>query len=158
MFVSKILPLATVAVVAVVALGGVAGIHAGGFEAIHDGEVVEQLMDHIGVSGAVRDDLLEVHREFVAGQDRFSAKKALSHETLSAALFDEVFDEQAIRDAAAEFAAVQADEFVAQARMMQRVRELLTPEQYEKLAEAHGAIEGHGPGHGHGHGDMHPKH
>ena len=157
MLVSRILPLAGVAILAV---GGLAGIHAGGFDALHDESVVEQLMDHIGVTGPVRDDLLGVHEDFMAEQERLGTSKALRHDTLSHALFNAEFDEQAIRDAAAELAAVQADEFVSQARMMQRVRELLTPEQYEKLAEAHGAIGGHGRGHGHGggHGGMHPKH
>lgn len=47
----------------------------------------------------------------------------------------EVFDEGAIRDAASGLAEAEADLAVARAGMFQEVREILTPEQLDKLAE-----------------------
>jgi Spy/CpxP family protein refolding chaperone len=142
------LSLALVAVLTV-ATGGLPVAHAQGFH-MPDEAQVEQLMDHIGVSGEQRQQMRAIHGRFILDSKQIDMQRSTSHDALTEAIFDEDFDETTIRNAAAELAAVQADEFVTQARMMQEVRRVLTPEQYEKLGAAHGMMT-----HGHGYSVSH---
>ncbi len=82
---------------------------------------------------AAVDKILSAHRES-AETDRESFMKAET--ALHAQVSADTFDEQAIRQAAAGVASLEADRAVAEARLLNEVRAVLTPEQRAKLQEA----------------------
>jgi len=76
--------------------------------------------------------IVESHRDELGalGQRGMNARQALD-----AAVMAEVFDEGAIRTAAAEVGAVEADMAVARARISAEVYQILTADQQAKLKE-----------------------
>ncbi len=130
------------------AIAGLSGALAQGFKMPDEG-TAERLMDHIGVSGQQREELRAIHSKFALDSTQFTARVATSQDALADAIHDDVFDEEVIRNAAAQLADTRADEYVAQARMMHEVRGVLTPDQYDKLKTAHGLMRhGHKASHG----------
>jgi len=98
--------------------------------------------------------IMESHRDEqrAAGDKMMAARKAL-HEAISA----ETFNETAIRAAAGEVGAAEADAAVLQAKIHGEVFAILTPEQVKKAKELRSAMENRmKEGRGRGRG-MHPR-
>jgi periplasmic protein CpxP/Spy len=77
-------------------------------------------------------ELLEAqHENGEAARDAARTARATLHEAIHA----DVLDEAAIRAAAADVAALEADQAVARATVFQSIRQVLTAEQLAKLAE-----------------------
>ena len=76
--------------------------------------------------------VLEGHREAVELQKQQSDT---AHKAVQVEIEASEFDETAIRAAAAILAKVEADRFVARAAMLQEVRQILNPEQFEQFLQ-----------------------
>ena len=157
------IPFAALAVVALVAVVATAGAFASGDQGRHmsDGDshhaAMGEMFERIGVTADQRRQLEDAHRRNGEATGRIQAVMDEAHERLAKAMHSDVFDETAIRSAAADYGAAQADLFVAKAQMRQEARRILTPDQFQQMhaarGRAHGAMQGHGGGHGmHGHG------
>lgn len=77
-------------------------------------------------------ELFETHR-VETRELRTTLREA--REGLHAAVSAEAFDEAGVRDAAAAVASIEADLAVARATRLQGLREILTPEQFERLGD-----------------------
>jgi Spy/CpxP family protein refolding chaperone len=100
-----------------------------------DGHRLEHLAQRLELSDAQREELKEAFasRLEVGAEARraiFEARRALE-----AQIHADAFDEQAIRDAARELAALEADAAVERARRAEQMRQILTPEQFAELEE-----------------------
>lgn len=94
-----------------------------------------RMAEHLELSDGQRQELEELMAErHAAGADSWRALAA-ARRALADQVRAESFDEAAIRAAAAELAALEADLAVARARHAQRLREILTPEQLERFEE-----------------------
>ncbi len=131
----RILLIATMAV-AVPAVA-VARHHGGPHGEHGKGEVTERIMDRLELTEAQR-------AEVKALKTRFEEDTGTSSEhvrVLRANLMDTVhaveFDEQAIREAAAQLATFEADLAVARAMHLQDFRAILTPEQQDEIVSIH---------------------
>ncbi len=131
----SILTLAAVLAVPPLALAGPADHGRGG----HGPEArMDRMFDLLDLDDGQKDQLQQMFSEHRAtAPDRHetlgAARRAL-HERIQAVAFDEA----AIRDAAAELAKIEADLAVERAAMLQQVRRVLNPGQFELFQELHG--------------------
>jgi Spy/CpxP family protein refolding chaperone len=117
------------------------------------GPPLERAIQSLDLTGAQEDaigELLDARRaEMEARRDQAIA----AHQALHGAVLAEPFDEGAIRNAAAAVAALISDRALAEARLLNDVRALLTQDQREQLEESlarmperfHGPPPGGGP-------------
>ncbi len=122
---------------------------------------MERMLGQLDLTDAQREQIetiLDVHRNAAAGQraDLHAARAALADR-----IHADVFDEQAIRDAAAAVATIEVDIALSRATLLQQVRGVLTPEQQDRLEQLHERrfrhmSDGAGPWH-EGHRRRHPR-
>lgn len=121
------------------------------------GQMIERIFERLDLTDeqqeAVHDTMLQ-HREQMRPlhEQRMEKQRALGK-----AIHAEYFDENAVRQAAAGVAAVDADLAVMKAQMFQEINKILTPEQRERMNELiddwHYMMDefrGRGPGRGPG--------
>jgi len=117
------------------------GLHHGGGPGMGHGRLLQEL----DLSQEQRDaigDLLLAHRTAMRGQrDAMRAARG----ALMDATHAETLDEAAVRAAAAEVAALEADRAVARARVFQQVQAILTPEQRTELQQRIAERRAEGP-------------
>ena len=110
------------------------------------GHRMDRVVEKLGLSDVQRsalEDLMSSRRGLM--QDHGPSMKAAA-EALEAQVKSEVFDELAIRDAAAEVAALRADAAVERAQMRQELAKILSPEQLEQFEEMQHRRGGHEKG------------
>lgn len=96
---------------------------------------IEMMAAHLDLSDEQRaqlEEILDARRE--QGEARREQMKA-AREALADQIHADVFDEIAIRAAAAGVAAIEADRAVARAEGFQQIKQILTPEQLRQLEE-----------------------
>ena len=97
------------------------------------GFMMGQMMAHLdldeGQKEALHEQMQANHEEMAAVMEQLHAAR----QALAQAIHAPDFDEAAIRAAAADTAAVDGDLAVARAQMLRQVRDILTPQQQEKL-------------------------
>lgn len=113
------------------------GPHRGG-PGGRDGHRLEHLALRLDLSDGQREELRQAFDErFEAGAEArramFEARRALAEQ-----IHAESFDEAAIRAAADVVASLEADAAVERARQAQKLRQILTPEQYAELEQMRG--------------------
>jgi Spy/CpxP family protein refolding chaperone len=99
------------------------------------GERLEWMAEKLELSEGQREELREAFATGFEGRDEaqralFEARRALEEQ-----IHADSFDEAAIREAARALAALEADGAVERARHAQKLRQILTPEQYAELEE-----------------------
>ncbi len=112
------------------------GLHGHGQgERVEPGTFMHHLVEQLELSDVQRDDLGVVFSEHVDGnrlqRDSLKAARQLLEELVHAPQLDEI----AIRNAAAEVAAIEADLAVSRATFLQQLRQVLTPEQLTEFEE-----------------------
>ena len=113
---------------------GQAERHGGGLD-LH--ELMSMALHHLDVSDAQRDELMALHEQHGDEVRQLESDLDSAHHELAKAIHGDVFDEGAIRQAAADLADLQADQFVMIASHLQELRQVLSDEQLEKLHEVH---------------------
>ena len=103
-----------------------------------DGHRLEHLAQRLELSDGQREEFKEmfVARFEAGGESRRAVFEA--RQALDAQIHADSFDEAAIRTAAGALAALEADLAVERAAQVQKMRQLLTPEQLAKLDEMRG--------------------
>jgi Spy/CpxP family protein refolding chaperone len=112
--------------------------HGHGMHSGHGTLDLDQILDHLDVDDDQRARLRAGHDQYSRTTDRVGGDADAAHEVLAGAIHSETFDEGAIRAAAAEYSRLQADLFVAKAEMFHEVRQILSPDQLDRLKEVHG--------------------
>lgn len=110
------------------------------------GHRMDRLVEKMGLSDLQRtslEELMSSRRDLM--RDHGPSMKAAA-EALDSQVKSEIFDELAIRDAAAEVAALQADAAVQRAQMRQELAKILSPDQLEQFEEMQHLRGGHGRG------------
>jgi protein CpxP len=130
------------------------------------GEMLKHMVEHLDLSETQREQIHRILEQRQADSEATRETMRAAHDTLADLMHAEVFDEAAIREAAAEVAAVRTEMIVEHARAFNDIRRVLTPEQLEQFQQMHqrhrermeesgregrGVGRGrHGRGHGHG--------
>lgn len=132
----KHIALVIVVAVALVSVPAVqARPHGPGFGSPDPEVRLERWTERLDLTEGQRDELREIfarqRQALEAGRDAMRAAR----QTLGERIHADNFDEPAVREAAAAVAALQADRAVARARLVQRIRGVLSPEQYDELEE-----------------------
>jgi len=99
------------------------------------GPNLERMTQQLDLTDQQRDQIREILDNHRDGAQKLDQEMRAARDTLHDAIHAEVFDETAIRDAAAAVSLLEADRAVDMARTLSQVRQVLTPEQREKLAE-----------------------
>jgi len=97
------------------------------------GPNLERMVEHLDLTPQQRDSIdaiLTKHRDAAMTLEK---QLQTARDTLRDAIHADLFDEAAIRDASAAVSLLEADRAVDQARLLQEVRQVLTPEQKEKM-------------------------
>jgi Spy/CpxP family protein refolding chaperone len=97
--------------------------------------MIERMTEQLGLTEQQSDDLeavFAVHRK--AMRSVHEATRT-ARENLDTQVHAATFDEAAIRKAAGVLAVLEADRAVAQAKLFQEIRRILTPEQLQKLEQ-----------------------
>jgi Spy/CpxP family protein refolding chaperone len=113
-------------------------------------EIFEQLADQLGMSEEQRARAREIHAAHDASTAELREQLGAAHETVAARIHAETLDEAGVREAAAALSELQAEMFVAKARLFQEVRQILTPEQLAQLEQIRSEWGGWGPHGPHG--------
>ena len=126
----------------------------------HDAEF---MLQHMATELELTDEQLDQAQQILDQHEseneaaRQSVRSA--HDVLAELMHAESFDETAIRAAAEELGAAQAEMIVAHAMVLRDLRELLTPEQLDRFTQMRqmrqGAKAGKGGGRGHRHHGYH---
>lgn len=116
----------------------------GGGHGFMDGHRLEHLALRLELSDGQREALKELFTDrfeagFEARQGMFEARKAL-HDQIHA----DTFDEAAVREAAEAVAALEVERAVERAQQVQKMRQILTPEQLAELEEMRDERKGPG--------------
>jgi len=96
---------------------------------------IERMADMLDLTSEQRDQVRQILKDSSPAMKTFIEKEADTREALSDAVHAEKIDEGAIRKAASDLAGSAADLAVARARVAEKVRGILTPEQSVKLKE-----------------------
>lgn len=128
-----------IAVVMVLALTGLAQAqkrgHRSGGEGPNQEEMIHRMISHLDLTDEQQEQMKQIHLEHREETETLREQMETAQERLNDLVDAEQFDEAAIREAAGEFSEVQTELFVSRAEMQQEIREILTPEQFEKLSE-----------------------
>ena len=125
----------------------------------HHGRMMDRVMDRLELTEDQRAEaealMTERHDGMKADIDQMRKAQAALAEAIHAA----VFDEMAIREAAAVVAALESDLAVKRGLANQEFRKILTPDQQAELDEMHKRMREFGGGRGgYGHGPHGPNH
>jgi Spy/CpxP family protein refolding chaperone len=105
-----------------------------------NGEMMERILDRLELSEAQRTEVEALKARFEGESGTSRDQVRVLRGNLAKTIHGVEFDEQAIRDAAAELAAIEADVAVARALHLQEFRAILTPEQQDELASIHETV------------------
>ncbi len=99
------------------------------------GPNLERMTRHLDLTDQQRDQIRQILDNRRDGAAQLDTELRDARDRLHAAIHADVFDETGIRDASAAVALLEADRAVDMARTLQEVRQVLTPEQREKMGE-----------------------
>jgi periplasmic protein CpxP/Spy len=93
------------------------------------------MLERLDLTDAQRTQVRSIMESHRTDQQALAERARDAHEKLEAAIAGTTFDENAVRNYAAEVGSVQADMAVARARVYAEVVQILTPDQQAKLKE-----------------------
>jgi len=97
------------------------------------GPNLERMVELLDLTPQQRHQIDAIFTKHHDGAMALESQIATARDTLRDAIHADLFDEGSIRDAAATVSLLEADRAVEQARVLQDVRQVLTPAQKEKL-------------------------
>ena len=97
--------------------------------------MIERMTEQLGLTDQQGDDLAAIFAAHRKAMRSVHEATRTARENLDTQIHAASFDETAIRKAASVLAVLEADRAVAQAKLFQEIRKILTPEQIQKLEQ-----------------------